>query len=105
MGYKEANFKDVFKNSLEFINIFENNNYTFNSRNLESFSYNKNDFTIIVTTQASGYVSANIVYTKKLNNSTDTLQIKQWLTSNYENLNERIIECENKCLEISNHFN
>ena len=103
MAHEKANFKDIFTTSLELINIMEKNGYVFSNRNNESFSYVKVNFTITVSTQISGYVSAHLSYTKKKNESTDTLKINQYL--NLNDFNKSISECELECLKVANHFN
>lgn len=103
MAHEKANFKDIFTTSLELINIMENNGYVFSCRYNDTFSYFKRDFIITVSTQISGYVSAHLSYTKKKNESTDTLKINQYL--NLTDFNKSISECELECLKVANHFN
>ena len=103
MAHEKANFKDIFTTSLELINIMENNGYEFSNRNNESFSYFKRDFIITVSTQISGHLSVYLHYSKKKNESTDTLKITQYL--NLNDFNKSISECELECLKVANHFN
>ena len=103
MAHEKANFKDIFTTSLELINIMEKNGYEFSNRNNESFSYVKDNFTITVSTQISGHLSVYLHYTKKKNESTDTLKITQYL--NLTDFNKSISECEFECLKVANHFN
>lgn len=103
MAHEKANFKDIFTTSLELINIMENNGYVFGCRYNDTFSYFKRDFIITVSTQISGHLSVYLHYTKKKNESTDTLKITQYL--NLTDFNKSISECEFECLKVANHFN
>ena len=103
MAHEKANFKDIFTTSLELINIMENNGYEFSNRNNDAFSYFKRDFIITVSTQISGHLSVYLHYSKKKNESTDTLKITQYL--NLTDFNKSISECEFECLKVANHFN
>jgi hypothetical protein len=100
---EKANFKSIFIKSLELINIMENNDYVFSNRNSDAFSYIDGNFTITISTQISGHLSAYLFYSKKKNNSTDTLKITQYLDLN--DFNKSINDCENECLKIANFFN
>lgn len=103
MAHEKANFKDIFITSLELINIMETNGYVFSNRNNDAFIYVKNNFTIIITTQISGHISAYLNYSKRKDNSTDSLKINQYLF--LTDFNKSISECENECFKVANYFN
>lgn len=114
MGYSINNLKEALHKSLVFVDVIESNGYKSVDGSFQSFFFEKqitktNDgaeenFSIHVNNQISGYVSAKLRYMKKLKESSNTLNIEQWLACDTEKIDDTIKACEQKCLLAGSNF-
>lgn len=100
---------------IDFFNIVEKNGYDYIIDYGNSFKVRKEiksdntgayeAFFIHWSSQESGYLSLGISFNKKLAESTDSIEIKYFLTNHIEKLEDKIKEYEAKCITVSNSFN
>jgi len=114
MAYSIENLELAFKKSLAFLNIIKANGYHSVDGNCQSFTFDKQvskningyeeTFTLSVTNQISGYVTATLIYRKKQKESSNTITIEEWLCNDVDVLDIRIKAIEKKCVSICANF-
>lgn len=115
MGESTKSLEESLQKQLAFIDIIKSNGYSLFNGEFPLISFEKqvskkdngsNDtFYISIHPQASGHVSASLVYIKKVKESADNLRIEQYLSNLAEVLDKRIKQCEEKCLLTGINFN
>lgn len=111
-----TNLKEALQKSIAFTNAIAENGYTSVNGNCQAFQFEKlihkdangadESFTISVTNQICGFVSATLKYRKKLKESSDVLIIERGI-SDYvgsSHTSTQLQSLEDKCLFIGEKF-
>lgn len=115
MGYSKDNFIATLHKSVDFTDVIAGNGYDSVDGNCQSFYFEKviktnqlghnEKFTIYVSNQISGFVTAKLDYIKKLEESASFIEVHEHLSIDSESLDLKIKECEKRCLLIGEMFN
>ena len=108
------NFKTCLTQCISIIDILESKKYnlTYGTTSILNFQkqINKNNngldeyFNITVSTQLSGFISIDLIYKKKLENSTNTITINRLLSPGISTLSNEIETVEKSLLLIGSYY-